>query len=206
VSVSCLRSLRKSKGSVGAWALDVAPRAQLYAVTPGFLIQRNNEDEEPELPRFRKRARSLGIGNHVEFTRLISSSKKLGMVLATADVCIRPNETNWLDDISTITIMEYMALGTTMVQFDLHEGQVSAGKASLYATRNDASSLAEGIIRFVYDSEIDTWMAQIDRQQLVTTLSWEMQVPKPLAAYQEAMEKDPQSVGCARAVSELPCD
>jgi hypothetical protein len=32
-------------------------------------------------------------------------------------------------------------------------------------------------------------MGRIGRQRLVTTLSWEQQVPKLLAAYQRALEK-----------------
>ena len=144
----------------------------------------------PELPRLQKRVISLGIGDHVEFTGLISSGRELGSVLATADVCVSPDEANRMNDISTMNkIMEYMALGKPTVQFDLHEGRVSAGGASLYATRNDASSLAKGIIQLVDDTEMAIRMGQIGRQRLVTALSWELQVPKLLAAYERALEK-----------------
>ena len=47
--------------------------------------------------------------------------------------------------------MEYMALGKPIVQFDLHEGRVSAGDASLYARRNDAASLASCIVQLIDD-------------------------------------------------------
>jgi glycosyltransferase involved in cell wall biosynthesis len=144
----------------------------------------------PELPRLRERVSSLGIGDYVEFTGLISSGQELGTILATADVCVSPDEANRMNDISTMNkIMEYMALGKPIVQFDLHEGRVSAGEASLYATRNDVSSLAEGIIRLVDDSEMGTRMGRIGRGRLVTALSWEQQVPKLLAAYQRALQK-----------------
>jgi glycosyltransferase involved in cell wall biosynthesis len=144
----------------------------------------------PELPRLRERVRSLGIGDYVEFTGLISSGKELGTVLATADVCVSPDEANRMNDISTmVKIMDYMALGKPIVQFDLHEGRISAGEASLYATRNDVSSLAEGIVQLVDDSEMGTRMGQIGRRRLTTSLSWEMQVPRLLAAYQRALEK-----------------
>jgi glycosyltransferase involved in cell wall biosynthesis len=144
----------------------------------------------PELPRLREKVSTLGIGDHVEFTGLISSGQELGTVLATADVCVSPDEANHMNDISTMNkIMEYMALGKPMVQFDLHEGRVSAGEASLYAARNDVSSLAEKIIQLVDDSVMGTRMGQIGRQRLVTTLSWELQVPKLLAAYQRALKK-----------------
>ncbi len=149
----------------------------------------------PELPRLRERVDSLGIGDYVEFTGLISSGLELGSVLATADVCVSPDEANRMNDISTMNkIMEYMALGKPVVQFDLHEGRVSAGEASLYATRNDVSSLAEGIIRIIDDPEMGVRMGQIGRQRLVDTLSWELQVPKLLAAYERALEKGSRRV------------
>lgn len=157
----------------------------------------------PELPRLRQRVHSLGIGDYVEFPGFVTSGQELGTVLATADVCVSPDEANRMNDISTMNkIMEYMALSKPIVQFDLHEGRVSAGEASLYAARNDVSSFAEAIIRLIDDAELCKRMGEIGRERLVTTLSWEMQIPKLLAAYERALE------GRARRAvseSELPC-
>src|SRR6185437_5119566 len=136
----------------------------------------------PELPRLRERVTSLGLEKYIEFTGLISSSQELGTILATADVGVSPDEVNRMNDISTMNkVMEYMALSKPIVQFDMHEGRVSAGEASLYAKPNDVSSLAAGIIKLVDDPELATRMGRIGRQRLVTTLSWEQQVPKLLA-------------------------
>jgi glycosyltransferase involved in cell wall biosynthesis len=144
----------------------------------------------PELPRLRERVSSLGIGDYVEFTGLISSGEELGTILATTDVCVSPDEANRMNDISTMNkIVEYMALGKPIVQFDLHEGRVSAGEASLYAARNDVPSLTEAIIQLVDDSEMAVRMGQAGRRRLVTALSWELQVPKLLAAYDRALSK-----------------
>jgi glycosyltransferase involved in cell wall biosynthesis len=141
-----------------------------------------------ELPRLRERVSSLGIGDFVEFTGLISSGQELGSVLATADVCVSPDEANRMNDISTMNkIVEYMALGKPIVQFDLHEGRVSAGEASLYAERNDVASLADAIMRLIDDSEMARRMGQAGRRRLATMLSWDMQVPKLLAAYERAL-------------------
>jgi glycosyltransferase involved in cell wall biosynthesis len=160
----------------------------------------------PELARLQERVRSLGIGDYVEFTGLISSGKELGTVLATADVCVSPDEANRMNDISTMNkVMEYMALGKPIVQFDLHEGRVSAGEASLYTTRNDVSSLAAGIITLVDDSEMGARMGQIGRQRLVTTLSWELQVPRLLAAYERALKKGRGRKAASAAMNEFSC-
>jgi glycosyltransferase involved in cell wall biosynthesis len=142
----------------------------------------------PEMPRLRARVSSLGIGDQVEFTGLVSSDKLLGSILTTADVCVTPDEANPMNDISTMNkVMEYMALGKPIVQFDLHEGRVSAGAASLYAKRNDVSSLAECIVQLIDDTEMRERMGKIGKQRLLTMLSWEVQVPKLLAAYQRAL-------------------
>jgi glycosyltransferase involved in cell wall biosynthesis len=95
-----------------------------------------------------------------------------------------------MNDISTMNkVLEYMALGKPIVQFDLHEGRISAGEASIYARRNEVSSLAAGIVQLLDDSEMCARMGEIGRQRLTTALSWELQVPKLLAAYERALRK-----------------
>jgi glycosyltransferase involved in cell wall biosynthesis len=148
----------------------------------------------PEFSRLQERVRSLGIADQVEFTGLITSDEKLGTVLATADVCVSPDEANRMNDISTMNkVMEYMALGKPIVQFDLHEGRVSAGEASLYAARNDVRSLAEGIVRLVDDAELRDRMGQIGQDRLRAMLSWETQIPELLAAYERVLVRDRDS-------------
>jgi glycosyltransferase involved in cell wall biosynthesis len=143
----------------------------------------------PEFPRLRERVRSLNAGDQIDFTGRLSD-EDLGAVLATADVCVNPDEANRMNDISTMNkVMEYMALGKPVVQFDLHEGRVSAGDASLYAARNDATSLAKCIVRLIDDPEACARMGKIGRERLMTTLSWDLQVPKLLAAYERAVGK-----------------
>lgn len=143
----------------------------------------------PELPRLRQRATALGLGSQVQFTGRLPDAD-LGAVLATADVCVNPDEANQMNDISTMNkIMEYMALGKPIVQFDLHEGRVSAGDASLYAARNDATSLAKCIIELIDDPWQRTRMGATGQQRLTTTLSWDLQIPSLLAAYERATSK-----------------
>jgi glycosyltransferase involved in cell wall biosynthesis len=143
----------------------------------------------PELSRLRERARSLAIDHQLTFTGRLSE-EDLGSVLATADVCVNPDEANRMNDISTMNkIMEYMALAKPIVQFDLLEGRVSAGDASLYADRNDAASLASGIVKLIDDPQTRALMGQMGLQRLQNALSWDLQAPNLLAAYERAMAK-----------------
>jgi glycosyltransferase involved in cell wall biosynthesis len=143
----------------------------------------------PELPRLRERVRSLGLDDQVVLTGRLSDSD-LGTVLATADVCVNPDEANRMNDISTMNkIMEYMALAKPIVQFDLHEGRVSAGDASLYAMRNDAVSLGKCIVELIDDPEERTRMGRLGARRLRSSLSWESQIPRLLAAYERTAAK-----------------
>ena len=68
-------------------------------------------------------------------------------MLNTADVCVNPDVANDMNDKSTMNkIMEYMALGKPIVQFDLTEGRFSAQEASLYARANDPVDFANRIV------------------------------------------------------------
>src|SRR3546814_20469989 len=59
-------------------------------------------------------------------------------LLNTADVCVNPDEHNEMNDKSTMNkVMEYMALGKPIVQFDVFEGHFSAQDASAYARPKD---------------------------------------------------------------------
>src|SRR5207244_10240140 len=83
----------------------------------------------------------------------VPDTERLG-VLNTADVCVNPDVANDMNDKSTMNkIMEYMALGKPIVQFDLTEGRFSAQSASLYARRNDAVDLALKIVELLDDPE-----------------------------------------------------
>jgi glycosyltransferase involved in cell wall biosynthesis len=140
----------------------------------------------PELPRLRERVAALGLDDQVVLTGRLSDSD-LASVLATADVCVNPDEANRMNDISTMNkIMEYMALGKPIVQFDLHEGRVSAGEASLYAARNDAASLGQCIVKLIDDPEARASMGRLGARRLRSSLSWESQIPRLLAAYERA--------------------
>ncbi len=137
----------------------------------------------PELNRLKALARYLGVADYLTFTGRVPDAEMLAM-LNTADVCVNPDEYNAMNDKSTMNkILEYMALGKPIVQFDLTEGRYSAGEASLYAVPNDAVDLARNIVRLVDDPELRRRMGDIGRRRVVEELSWAHETPKLLAAY-----------------------
>lgn len=136
-------------------------------------------------PKMEQIARAKGIAEHVIFTGRVTHEKVLAL-LSTTDVCVDPDEVNPLNDKSTmIKIMEYMALGKPIVQFEITEGRISAGPSSLYARANDPVDMAEKILQLIDDPELRQKMGQFGRQRIKDELAWCHQVPKLLAAYDE---------------------
>jgi glycosyltransferase involved in cell wall biosynthesis len=137
----------------------------------------------PELERMRALAVQLQVADHVTFTGRVSDAEMLA-TLSTADVCVNPDEFNEMNDKSTMNkIMEYMALGKPIVQFDLAEGRVSAGPASLYARSNDAVDLADKIVELIDNPQRAATMGRLGQQRVREELSWDHQAPELLKAY-----------------------
>lgn len=136
-----------------------------------------------ELEPMRRLAERLGVADWVTFTGRVSDAE-LVRVLGSAEVCVNPDPANALNDQSTMNkVMEYMALGKPMVQFDLTEGRWSAQSASLYARRNDPHDLADKLAMLLDDSLRRVWMGAFGRRRVEEHLAWPHEVPKLLAAY-----------------------
>lgn len=139
-----------------------------------------------EVPALKRQALDLGIDDCVEFTGRVSDDE-LWEILGTADICVNPDRANEMNDKSTMNkILEYMALGKPIVQFDLAEGRYSAGAASLYARPNDTADFADKLAALLDDPQLRRTMGEIGRARIEGELAWHHQVPALLAAYDTA--------------------
>ena len=130
-------------------------------------------------------ALKLGISDYVTFTGRVPDQQLLEM-LNTADVCVNPDVANEMNDKSTMNkIMEYMALGKPIVQFDLAEGKFSAQLASVYAKNNDSVDMALKIVELLDDPDQRKRMGDFGRNRVVNELEWKYEAPKLLAAYEK---------------------
>jgi glycosyltransferase involved in cell wall biosynthesis len=136
-----------------------------------------------EFGAIREYAKKLGLNRHVRFTGRIPDRELLAY-LSTADVCVNPDVANEMNDKSTMNkIMEYMALGKPVVQFNLTEGRRSAQEASLYARRNDPIDFADKLL-FLLDSEnLRHRMGKYGRERVESVLAWEYSEKVLLEAY-----------------------
>ncbi|HEY3075991.1 MAG TPA: glycosyltransferase family 4 protein [Burkholderiales bacterium] len=135
------------------------------------------------LDEMKAMAAELHVADYVTFTGRVPDAEMLAM-LNTADVCVNPDAATDMNDISTMNkVMEYMALGKPIVQFDLAEGCYSAQTASLYAGRNDPLDLGAKIVELLDDPERRKTMGEFGRRRVMEELEWRHEVPKLLAAY-----------------------
>jgi len=144
----------------------------------------------PGLAGLRKMVQEKGLADTVDFTGRISGERLLS-ILSTSDVCVNPDKPCAMNDISTmIKIMEYMALGKPVVQFDLKEGRFSAQEASLYASvSNQVADFADKILWLLENPEARANMGDFGRRRVQQALAWEHSVENLLAAYERAFSK-----------------
>ena len=146
------------------------------------------------LEEMRALAARLGVADYVTFTGRVPDAELLAM-LNTADVCVNPDLATEMNDKSTMNkIMEYMALGKPIVQFDLTEGRYSAQQASLYARRNDPADLAAKILELLDDPARRAAMGAYGRRRVENELEWRYEVPKLRAAYRSLWQPASRAV------------
>lgn len=139
----------------------------------------------PHWETLRKKAHDMGLDDCVEFTGRVDDDTML-RYLNTANVCVNSDTYNAMNDKSTMNkVLEYMALGKPIVQFDLTEGRFSAQDASLYARRNDALDLAQKVQVLLADPDLRTRMGRFGRERIANELSWDKTSRALLEGYEK---------------------
>ncbi len=158
-------------------------RTDFYCV----LIGDGDSREELE-----SQALELGLGEYVRFTGFIPDEDMM-RYLSTADICLDPNPSSPLNDVSTwIKVMEYMALGKPIVSFDLKETRISAGEAALYVTPNDEIAFARAIVRLMDDPSKRSQMGAYGRTRVHDELNWDVTSQNLLKAYRRLFRPCPR--------------
>jgi len=135
----------------------------------------------------RKLAAKLDLNGHVELTGYISE-KELEENLAAADICVDPDPSSPLNDVSTwIKIMEYMAYGKPIVTYDLKETRFSAQAAALYVEPNREDKFAEAVAQLMDQPDLRKKMGDFGRKRVEDELQW-LKVSRNLPlAYQQLL-------------------
>jgi glycosyltransferase involved in cell wall biosynthesis len=137
------------------------------------------------LEDLRKMNRELGLEKQVEFTGYVSDAD-LRANLSAADICLDPDPSSPLNDVSTwIKIMEYMAYGKPIVSFDLKETRYSARDAAIYVEPNDERGFAVAIAQLMDDAQLRAKMGSSGRNRVERELQWSRVGSNLAAAYRE---------------------
>jgi len=145
----------------------------------GFLLVGDGTDRA----RAEAEAARLGLGDAVHFAGFMVG-ERLRAAICTMDVCVACDDFNPMNDKSTMNkVIEYMALGRPVVQFELTEGRRTAGEAALYARPGDPRALADRICELLDDEALRRRLGDIGRRRVAETLAWEHQVPQLIDAY-----------------------
>jgi glycosyltransferase involved in cell wall biosynthesis len=127
---------------------------------------------------------NLRLDHCVMFTGFIPDGDMV-RYLSTVDICLDPNPSSPLNDVSTwIKVMEYMALGKPVVSFGLKETKISAGDAALYATPNDEAEFARRIATLMDDESLRARMGEVGTMRVRNELGWHVTSQNLLRAYE----------------------
>ncbi len=141
-----------------------------------------------ELEDMIKYAAELDLSEFVNFTGFLRG-QKLIETLGSIDIGVCPDPVDDYNDKCTMNkVMEYMALGKPLVQFDLTEGRFSAQQAALYARDNDEEDFAAKILQLLDDPKLREEMGRFGKRRMETELDWKYEVPKLLDAYKKVFE------------------
>jgi glycosyltransferase involved in cell wall biosynthesis len=146
-----------------------------------------------DLEILKKLSIDMGLDSYVDFYGRVSDQFLLD-VLNTADVCANPDKPTEMNNLSTMNkIMEYMALGKPIVQYDLKEGRYSAQEASLYAQNTSVADFAEKIIYLLDNESVRIEMGLYGYRRVLKELSWEYESKKLIDFYHKILLIENQS-------------
>jgi glycosyltransferase involved in cell wall biosynthesis len=135
------------------------------------------------LQDLRNLAGNLQLNGCVELMGFVSD-EDLQANLAAADICVDPDPSSPLNDVSTwIKVMEYMASAKPIVSFDLRETRFSARDAAVYVEPNNETAFAEAIARLMDRAELRKQMGTYGRRRVEDELQWAKVGNNILTAY-----------------------
>jgi len=141
-----------------------------------------------ERARLETQSIQSGLSDHVKFIGPLYGDD-LRMYLATADIGVSPDPSNLFNDkLTMVKILEYMACGLPIVQFDLPEGRRIAGDAALYAERNECLDFAERIAKLLDSKSLRCRMGTIGKKRIQDGLNWDKERSTLLRAYEHALK------------------
>jgi glycosyltransferase involved in cell wall biosynthesis len=142
------------------------------------------------LQDLRDLSENLELNGCVDLTGFVSD-EDLQANLAAADICVDPDPSSPLNDVSTwIKVMEYMASAKPIVSFDLKETRFSAQDAATYVKPNNETKFAEAIAHLMDEPELQKKMGAYGRRRVEDELQWSRVGKNLLTAYERLLRRE----------------
>src|SRR2546427_7574159 len=142
------------------------------------------------LQDLRDLAGTLQLNGCVELMGFVSD-EDLQSNLAAADICVDPDPSSPLNDVSTwIKVMEYMASAKPIVSFDLRETRFSARDAAVYVEPNNETGFAEALAQLMDRPELQNKMGTYGRHRVEEELQWAKVGENLLTAYETLLAEE----------------
>ncbi len=133
----------------------------------------------------------LGLAECVEFSGWVEH-ETIGRVLSSSDVCLAPDPSNPLNDVSSmVKLSEYMAMSRPMVSYDLAESRFGAADAAVFVASGDHEGFARAVSTLLDDPDRRAAMGAAGRERVERVLAWEHQERSLLAAYSHVLTLGP---------------
>lgn len=143
----------------------------------------------PEMPAVQTLVDQMDLRENITFFGMIHDQNVLCSILSTCDVCVNPDKQDeFTDKITTIKLMEYMAVGKPIVQFDLTEAKYTAQHASLYAENGNIKDFAEKISLLLDDENRRAEMGSYGYKRITEELSWDIEREKFISLYNRLLQ------------------
>jgi len=142
------------------------------------------------LQDLRDLAEKLQLNGCVELAGFVSD-EDLQANLAAADICVDPDPSSPLNDVSTwIKVMEYMASAKPIVSFDLKETRFSARDAAMYVEPNNETQFAEAIAALMDQPALQKRMGTYGRRRVAEELQWAKVGKNLVTAYETLLSRE----------------
>ncbi len=110
--------------------------------------------------------------------------KKIFSLLSKIDIGVEPSkETEKFTKSTSTKVMEYMAVGKPIVQYNTIEGKLTAGDASLFIQKNNERAFGDAMIQLLKNTEKRKKMGTYGKNRVKELLQWDIQKRELLRVY-----------------------
>lgn len=141
----------------------------------------------PEYPRIKQLISELKLENNVIMHGRVSDDD-LKELFSKADIALNSDRPCILNDLSTMNkVIEYMAFGLPIIQFDFKEARFTAGDASIYIAEYTASAFATEVYKLIHNKDKRIEMSRFGLKRFHQCLTWESQEIILLTLYEKIL-------------------